>query len=119
MEIPIVRRANDLFISVTLTDAHGNRVDWFALSNIKALIYSREQRVDVGSCELGEIIDGALQLKYDARINYQYLGVNDLVLMFEKDGEIMTRKKPLVEFVPFSYMAARYIPDKIEIDLMI
>ena len=47
--LPNVRQGTDVTLRVTLTDS-GAHVDWSTLSNIKAFLYSKAQRIVSGEC---------------------------------------------------------------------
>ena len=94
-----VRQGSDIRIRAKLTD-NGVGVDWSSLSNVVAMIYSDEQRVIAGPCDVS--IDPADNLYLVCEFGAdkpQYGGINSLVIRCEYLGRKKTYDRKAFEIV--------------------
>ena len=97
--IPKVRQGSDITLRAKLTD-NGVGVDWSGLENIVAMIYSDEQRVISGPCDVS--IDPADNLYLVCEFGAdrpQYGGINSLVVRCEYHGRKKTYDRKAFEIV--------------------
>ena len=108
--LPNVRTTSDLTIKVRLKDG-GLAIDWTGLTDIKAWIYSDEQRAIAGRCTVSiDQADSTLLLCDYSAFKPQYLGVNRIIVQCKNEGRTKTYDTPALNFVPFSTMDSREIP---------
>ena len=97
--LPNVRQGTDVTLRVTLTDS-GAHVDWSTLSNIKAFLYSKAQRIVSGECAVS--IDPEDNEKLICQYEHtspEYLGETSIVVCCDYESQHNTYDKPAFCFV--------------------
>ena len=95
-----VRQGSDIRLRAKLTD-NGVAVDWSGLENIKALIFSDEQRAVAGPCSVSiDPEDTTLLICEFGADQPQYEGINSLVVRCEYHGRKKTYDRKAFVIVP-------------------
>ena len=94
-----IRQLTTVTLEATLTD-NGVKISWPDLENVKAYIYSEDQRIVTGPCtvEVDGEDDTVLICRYGAD-QPQFLGVQKLVITCDFEGQHNTYDKKAFEFV--------------------
>ena len=97
--LPNVRATSDITVMVRLKYS-GVAIDWTGLRDIKALIYSDEQKAIAGRCniEISDVDNTILVCNY-AATKPQYLGVNRVIIQAKYHGRTNTYDKPAFNIV--------------------
>ena len=98
--LPNFRTTADVTMNTRLKDG-GVYIDWTALTDIKAWLYSDAQKAIAGRCTLitNESQPNILVCEYSAT-KPQYLGVQRLIIQAKYMGRTKTYDKPVFNFVP-------------------
>ena len=94
-----IRQLTTVTLEATLTD-NGVKISWPDLENVKAYIYSEDQRIVTGPCtvEVDGEDDTVLICRYGAD-KPQFLGIQKLVITCDFEGQHNTYDKKAFEFV--------------------
>jgi len=94
-----VRACSDITMKVRLKD-NGVAVDWSGLTDIKALVYSDDQKAVAGRCAVSvDSEDPTVLVCLYAATKPQYLGVNSIVVRAKYMGREKTYDKQAVNIV--------------------
>lgn len=96
--LPNGRLDSDIRLHVSLKDGEMN-VDWAGVQNIRAYMYSDEQKAIAGSCDIHAIDGTDLVVDYPAS-RPQYPGVNRVIVRCFYSGRQKTYDKPAINLVP-------------------
>jgi len=99
IQLKPIRQLTTVTLEATLTD-NGVKISWPDLENVKAYIYSEDQRIVAGPCtvEVDGEDDTVLICRYGAD-QPQFLGVQKLVITCDFEGQHNTYDKKAFEFV--------------------
>ena len=97
--LPNFRATADVEMDLRLKDG-GVYIDWTGLTDIKAWIYSDEQKAMAGRCSVRPSQDDGTVLfcEYPGT-KAQYLGVNRIIVQARYMGQLKTYDKPVFNFV--------------------
>ena len=97
--LPNFRTSADVKMNTALKDG-GVSIDWSALTDIKAWLWSDAQRAIAGRCDVRVDAEDTTKLICEyASTKPQYLGVNRLIVQANYMGATKTYDKPVFNFV--------------------
>lgn len=97
--LPNVRSCSDITFRVSLTD-NDVAIDWHSMSDIRALVYSDEQRAVAGRCSVRiDSEDGTILICDYSGNKPQYLGINSIIIRCKYEGRTKTFDKQAINIV--------------------
>lgn len=101
-----VRASSDITLKVRLKDGNMN-IAWTSLSDIRAYIYSDEQKAIAGRCDISvDGNDSTLLICEYAATKPQYLGVNSIIIRAKYDGRVKAYDRGAFNIVPRTFEAS-------------